>query len=549
MKNGYVKNEYVKSELIKLKTTLINSLLIVVAVLGLPSLIASIISLKSAGTFPVFSLIGYFVIIVLVIFSKKTSLHIKSGVFIGIGFILGTKALINQGIISDGLLYYLILGVISSILLGTVYGIIVTFISLFSACIIAFLYHNGTLGYTFNIRPYAESTSTWLSFILVTFLFSSIAIILSSRINSYLFGIFESMSARSNNLKEANQKLAEEIEQRITFEISLKNTAKTFKNIFNSINDAIVIFDEENNIVEANNAFYEFTGYEKDLKRPFNLGDLLEDYDKIKTSVFEGAKDIFSFYKNEVRLKTRRDQNSIPVEITLIPFPGEQSETKLIILRDITKSKESERQVLNAIIQAEEKERTRVSQDLHDSLGPLLSAIKLYSNSIVTANDAPKRNEIHSKITELMDEAIKTVKEISNNLSSHVLKSFGLFEAIDSFAEKIQATYPIKIITMFDQEIKTSEMLQISLYRVLVELINNTLKYAYASQIKIKIGMKDEKLMIVYQDNGKGFDVEQAILEGKGMGLYNMHSRIKSLGGTVMVKSKSDKGIRVEIQI
>ena len=148
-----------------------------------------------------------------------------------------------------------------------------------------------------------------------------------------------------------------------------------------------------------------------------------------------------------------------------------------------------------------------------------------------------------------MDEAVKTVKEISNNLSSHILKNFGFLDAINSFAEKIELNYPIKIIREFKEDLKINETIQITLYRVLVELINNTLKYSYASEIKIKQHLVKGKISIIYQDYGQGFDVEREIGRGKGMGLYNIHSRIKSLGGTISMKSKEGKGILVEILI
>jgi len=279
------------------------------------------------------------------------------------------------------------------------------------------------------------------------------------------------------------------------------------------------------------------------------MQDLFDDFNSIRASMFNDDVSLFSSFRNEAVLKTKNRPNPILVETTLIPFQDVKSGSKLIILRDITENRELERITLNAIIQAEEKERTRVSQDLHDSLGPLLSAIKLYSNSIVDADDGRKRKDIHTKITELMDEAVKTVKEISNNLSSHILKNFGFFDALNSFAEKIEMNYPIKIIREFKKDLDIGETIQITLYRVLVELINNTLKYAYASEIKIKLNKVRGKISIAYRDNGQGFDAEKEIERGKGMGLYNIHSRIKSLGGKISMKSREGKGTLVEILI
>lgn len=535
--------------MLNLKNTLVNNLLVVLAIIGLPSLISSIVSLKYAESFPYFSLTGYAIILLMLFIRKKLPFQLKAVVLLLIGYLIGTKGLISEGIIGDGLFFYFIVSVIAAMILGTIQGIIVMLVSVITGLIIAYSYSKGWLTYHFDIKSYVNTPAIWYSFLLITLLFISGVIIISGKLNDYLYRIIKNLSDGTKKLNEVNLKLEKEIENRKAIELSLKNSAGTFKNIFNSINDAIIIFDEKNRIVEANQAFYHFTGYDREQLHLLKIEDLFEDYERIRLSLFDGNTNIFSPYRNEVNLRTKNRENSILVDMALIPFPDEKSGTNLIILRDITENMQLERMTLNAIIQAEEKERSRVSQDLHDSLGPLLSAIKLYSNSIVDASEGTKRKEIYTKITELMDEAVKTVKEISNNLSSHILNNFGLPDALNSFADKIELTYPIKIMRNFEEEFKTSEAIQITLYRVIVELINNTLKYAYASRVNINLTTKKDKIMIVYKDNGNGFDVEKEIIEGKGMGLYNIHSRIKSLGGNISMESKEGKGVKVEIQI
>jgi PAS domain S-box-containing protein len=538
-----------ETEILNLKNKLVNSLLIILSAIGLPTLIMAIISAKHTGNIPVFSTIGYSLIVLMWFFRRHIPFQVKTAVLLFIGYLIGTMALISEGIISDGLLYYIMISVISAILLGTKTGIAVMLLSLLTACILAFSYMRGRFEYDFDTVAYIKSPEIWMAYILITLLFISGIIILSDRLNTYLYRIIRNLTNKTQSLNDTNLKLEQEVEYRKNIETSLENSARTFQNIFNSINDAILIFDNNNNIIEANQAFYDFTGYKREQISSLNMQDLFEDFSSIRASIFNDDVSLFSPFRNEASLKTKNRPNTILVETTLIPFQDVKSGSKLIILRDITENREMERITLNAIIQAEEKERTRVSQDLHDSLGPLLSAIKLYSNSIVNADDGKKRKDIHIKITELMDEAVKTVKEISNNLSSHILKNFGFLDAINSFAEKIEMNYPIKIIREFKEDLDISETIQITLYRVLVELINNTLKYAYASEIKIKLNKVRGKISIIYRDNGQGFDVEKEIGRGKGMGLYNIHSRIKSLGGTISMKSRERKGTLVEILI
>ena len=542
-------NNSQEAELLNFKNKLVNSLLVILTTIGFPTLIIAIAAAKNTGNYPIYSTIGYTIIVLIWFLRKQIPFQIKTGVLLFMGYFIGTTALVSEGIVGDGLLYYVITSVISAILLGTIQGVTVMLLSILTVCIIAFSYHRGWMKYDFDTVSYINSSMTWLAFILITLLFTSSIIILSDRLNTFLYRIIKNMTGKTNSLNEANLKLKQEAEYRKNIESSLENSARTFQNIFNAINDAILIFDAENNITEANQAFYDFTGYDREQVSSLKMQDLFDDYENIQTSIFNDDVNLFSPFRNEAVLKTKNRPNPILVETALIPFPDTRSGSKLIILRDITENRELERITLNAIIQAEEKERTRVSQDLHDSLGPLLSAIKLYSNSIVHADDGNKRKDIHIKITELMDEAVKTVKEISNNLSSHILKNFGFLDAINSFAEKIELNYPIKIIREFKEDLKINETIQITLYRVLVELINNTLKYAYASEIKIKQHSVRGKISIIYQDNGQGFDVEREIGRGKGMGLYNIHSRIKSLGGTISMKSKEGKGILVEILI
>ena len=538
-----------ETELSNLKNKLVNNLMIILVIIGLPTLIISIFSTRYTGNFPYVSITGYTFIVMIWIFRKHILFQVKAGILLLIGYAIGTMALMSEGIMSDGMQYYFIISVVAAMIIGTRQGLAVMVFSMLTACLIAFSFHKGWLKYDLDIVPYVHSMTIWTGIILVTFIFILGTIIISGILNSYLYRIIKNLSTKTQSLNETNQLLEQEVEYRKTIEASLESSAQTFQNIFNSITDAIIIFDNDNRFMEANQAFFNFTGYDREQVSGIRIQDLFEEDERIQEPIFERDVNLFSPYRNEASLKTRNRPNPILVEIALIPFPDKRSGSKLIILRDITENMELERITLNAIIQAEEKERTRVSQDLHDSIGPLLSAIKLYSNSIVNADDGKKRKEIHAKITELMDEAVKTVKEISNNLSSHILQNFGFLDAINSFSEKIEMNYPIKIVREVKKELDISDTIQITLYRVLVELINNTLKYAWASEIKIKLGMVKGKISINYQDNGNGFNVEKEITGGKGMGLYNIHSRIKSLGGTISMKSKEGKGIRVDILI
>ncbi len=546
-KNHNFFDNKVTEELEALKNTLVNSVLIAISVIGLPSLIIAISASRFSGNFPIISTTAYLGIVGLMLFSKRLPLWLKTWPILLFGYFIGTSGLITEGLLSDGFLYYIILSVLSSMLLGTLAGVITMIFCMLNAGIIALAYQKGMLNIDFNVENYLVSSSVWMSFILVVLLFTSLILIVSHRINAFLLNIIRNLSNQTVDLNLAKKELEKEIQHSRVIENSLTKSERKFQNIFNRIQDGIIIFTKDNLLIDANQSFLRMTGFDRKILDKYSLSFVFEDFDAVKDMLFEEGSNQPYIYDTEIYLKTRDQDVHIPVEVTTMPFHEHDPGLFLAVLRDISSKKESEKLVLNAIIQTEETERTRISQDLHDSLGPLLSAVKLYSNSLPDASKDEKRADISNKINELMDEAISTVKEISNNLSSHILNSFGLYEAIESFSEKIKSTYPVKILTEFDPRVEISETIQVTLYRVIVELINNTLKYASARKIKISTAMLKNKVVLLYRDDGTGFDADKEIREKRGMGLFNIHSRIKSLGGTVTIQSGEGKGTHVKI--
>lgn len=155
--------------------------------------------------------------------------------------------------------------------------------------------------------------------------------------------------------------------------------------------------------------------------------------------------------------------------------------------------------------------------------------------------------------TELViNEAIKSLKEISDNLSPHILNNFGLVRALTNFTNKINVTKTIRInlITKLKDE-RFDSNVEVVLYRVICELINNTIKHAQAKKINITLTISDDYLSIVYKDDGKGFDVNKVIEQPatSGMGFSNIYSRINSLKGEINIESESKKGTLVTIKV
>ncbi|PZX15145.1 PAS domain S-box-containing protein [Breznakibacter xylanolyticus] len=218
----------------------------------------------------------------------------------------------------------------------------------------------------------------------------------------------------------------------------------------------------------------------------------------------------------------------------------------LVSMQDVTYRKELERKVLTSVIETEERERIRFAQELHDGLGPILSSIKMYVQWIQMPDLKTDPHVILSDTEHLVDEAHRTVREISFNMSPHVLKNFGLIPALETFTNKLSEVNRV----LFDYQVtgikgRFSEEVEIILYRVLTECINNAMKYAEASEIVISIEQSENVLSVCCRDNGKGFDVEDVLAKRKGMGLFNMNNRLRTLSGKLDIHSQPGCGTEV----
>lgn len=206
------------------------------------------------------------------------------------------------------------------------------------------------------------------------------------------------------------------------------------------------------------------------------------------------------------------------------------------------------KRVLTAVLRAEEKSRSRFSKELHDGLGPLLSSAKMSLSALAREEHDEGQREIIDNTTYVIDEAIRSLREISNNLSPHVLNDFGLARGVQNFIDKSAAMHDVKI--RFTTNLRTERFdtdIEVILYRVICELINNSLKHAACRSINLSLSQNGSELVLDYSDDGHGFN-PQAMMDC-GMGLSNISSRINSLGGTFAISSAKDKGMRAAIRV
>lgn len=325
----------------------------------------------------------------------------------------------------------------------------------------------------------------------------------------------------------------------------LSERESQFYNIFSNTVDGIMMFNHDQEILVANPAFYSiFNFLGRDIKKVSDIfrDSNLEQFDERFRRLFNNEQ--LAPIEYDVLLSTG-DRKVIEANSTIVKYSGE--DVVLSVLRDITERKYLSQKILYEIVQAEDKERKRLATDLHDGLGPILSTLKMYIEWLADKSRNGNSEQILDLSYKTIQEAIIQLRTISHNLSPHILEKFGLIPALQSQLELIKATSPTQFELISNLKERLPLFLENALYRILKECINNTIKHSQAQKAMITFDIQDKNLKINYFDNGKGFDIKEISESGKGLGLYSIQNRVKSMNAEVQFRSEIGKGFHMGI--
>ena len=209
-------------------------------------------------------------------------------------------------------------------------------------------------------------------------------------------------------------------------------------------------------------------------------------------------------------------------------------------------------ELFNAIVTTQDQERKRIAQDIHDSLGSVLSAAKLKLSSLEESKTSLSSDQLekYQSTLILLDEASAELRSISHNIMPATLSKLGLVAALQNLIGKISGRSGLQFgFTAHELEVRIEETTEISIYRIILELINNIVKHANANKVTIQLVKYPEYINVIVEDNGDGFDYQKALEEKKGIGLGNVLSRVEFLKGTIDIDSAKGKGTTVIIEI
>ncbi len=363
---------------------------------------------------------------------------------------------------------------------------------------------------------------------------------------------------------------------------TILNLGRTYRRLKN-YTASIICFKECLSISKKNN----FTDgiqylYESMAQTYAEFGDYRNAYENyliyktIRDSLFtqEKARNLFEVetkYQTEKKEKEilklnaqQRKKNTILLSLaTLISIAGifvyfilKNTRNKKIITEQLLKIKEQkiqdlerERQLIatKSVLQGEEAERSRMARDLHDGLGGLLSSVKINlssmkGNSIISNENA----DAFENAIRLLDHSITELRRVAHNMMPETLVHYGLKTAITEFIKRMGTQKEVSIdFSFFGDDLRYSSELEITLFRIGQELVNNAIKHSSADKISIQFFSEEKRICLQVLDNGKGFD-PHAGKEGKG--LVSIRNRVDSFNGRFDIWSKTGEGTEATVE-
>lgn len=317
-----------------------------------------------------------------------------------------------------------------------------------------------------------------------------------------------------------------------------------FNSAFHSITDSLVVIDNAGSIIDFNESFVVMVEYKKDEIIGQNLTKFLKfnGFNKTIQSLNKNQKAID--FESEV---TNSSNRKIMVECHVSVIDNNKCHS-LVKIHDLTDKIQQEAGRIATIIKTQEEERNRVASDLHDSIGQQISALKFYFDSIQKQKDEKLRIQLLKKTEALIDNVSDEIRNICFQLMPRSVEKFGLGQSIKQLADLIHFSTGIKFdVKLEELNDKIDPNVSMSVYRVIQEFVNNSIKHAKCKNIGINLSIKQKTLSLDMTDDGIGFNNNATLKRGNG--LDNINLRVKYLQGEIDFNSEKNKGVQLNIVI
>ncbi|MGB5156473.1 hybrid sensor histidine kinase/response regulator [Desulfobacterium sp. N47] len=373
---------------------------------------------------------------------------------------------------------------------------------------------------------------------------------------------------KSNDFFTLLPMVIEKVARERNLEVSLQKSEERFRIVFENSPIGIGLYDSKGYAIEINKALMNIFGVSglENLNR-FTIFDDVNMTDSLKTKLLNGETvrtelcyDLELVKKTNLYNTTKSGTIDIDLLIRMLDAKDDHRLSGyLSVVQDITERKKANENIhmlSQQLLQAQEMERQMISRDLHDKIAQDLSMLKIGCETLIDKNSRPAE-DIYSKVSQLSDTLrgiITAVRDMSYELRPPGLDQFGIestiYQYCKEFSEKTKLNIEFNSAGMGD--INLSPDIEINLYRLIQEGLNNIRKHAAASHADIKLVASYPNIIIRIEDNGKGFDVNKrlaGLTNEKRMGLRSMEERVGLLEGKIAVTSQPGKGTKIFIEI
>lgn len=235
------------------------------------------------------------------------------------------------------------------------------------------------------------------------------------------------------------------------------------------------------------------------------------------------------------------------IVILLIILPYYLYRKKLQVKKGQIGQQEQELKLMQAVIDGEEKERSRMARELHDGIGGLLSTTKMYLETIKERYELLKDAKDYGMVMKIVEDTITEVRTSAHNMLPELLLRHGLAEAVKRYCQKVVDTKKLELhFQSYGKLDINNTSIELYIYRIIQELIHNILKHAKASKALVQISVEGDLLGITVEDNGIG--MEDSIVPNFGIGLSTIRERVQHLGGQINLVSAFGKGTYIYIE-
>jgi len=325
-----------------------------------------------------------------------------------------------------------------------------------------------------------------------------------------------------------------------------------FSSIFNSVSDLVFIVGENGKLIDANETVLRTFDINPEKMSRISLEEFVSpDAKYLFQLIAENLADAGSQYRTETTLLTPSGTLIYgSCTCTKLFDRFEKFNGYLVNIKDITEEKEKENLILRTIISTQQNEQRRVADDLHDSLGQELSMAQLMlSNLSRYAGKDETFDTLLNTCTEILQSSVKHLREICFDLMPSALIKGGLAHGARQLVQRLKTQDEIEVdFTAAEDFPRLNPDVEIAMYRIVQEFINNMIKHAKATLLIIELSVKkDETIYIKLKDNGKGFDMERLNQLGENRGLQNIQTKVKAYGGTSEMNAQIGKGTELII--